>query len=179
MKTTAIAITLNPIMMSVNTPFPSQQNEDEGYIPGTCNIGKAELEKRKQAAIFSAVLTIICIALMQYYDVDRIWKLLIFIPATSFAVSFQQWYFKFCVAFGIKGVFNYGNKTLGVLDFKKKTFDTLTDEQKVSFKKDRKSHSNDCYRCIGWCWHCNILFLITCMNIFNKQKLLTLKSNQL
>lgn len=118
---------LNPSIINLfasDSGLPNQQQE--GYIPGVCNIGKKEIERRKQAAIFSFVLCIVCIALIQWFDADRIWKLLLFIPAASLGVSFQQWYFKFCVAFGIKGVFNFGN--IG------KTF---TVEQKEYFRKDR------------------------------------------
>lgn len=111
-------------LASFGSGSPNQQREE--YIPGVCNIGKKEIERRKRAAIFSFVLCIFCIALIQWLGADRVWKLLLFIPAASLGVSFQQWYFKFCVAFGIKGVFNFGN--IG------KTFSV---EQKGYFRKDR------------------------------------------
>jgi len=114
---------LNKLFAS-DSGLPNQQQE--GYIPGVCNIGKKEIKRRKQAAIFGFVLCIVCITLIQWLEADRIWKLLLFIPAASLGISFQQWYFKFCVAFGIKGVFNFGN--IG------KTF---TVEQKEYFRKDR------------------------------------------
>jgi hypothetical protein len=120
-------INLNPALMSLtasDSGTPNQQPEE--YIPGVCNIGKKEIERRKQAAIFSVALCIVCITLIQWLEADRIWKLLLFIPAASLGVSFQQWYFKFCVAFGIKGVFNFGG--IG------KTFSV---EQKEYFRKDR------------------------------------------
>jgi hypothetical protein len=120
-------INLNPALMSLtasDSGTPNQQPEE--YIPGVCNIGKKEIERRKQAAIFSVALCIVCITLIQWLEADRIWKLLLFIPAASLGVRFQQWYFKFCVAFGIKGVFNFGG--IG------KTFSV---EQKEYFRKDR------------------------------------------
>lgn len=111
-------------LTALNPNSPNQQ--EEGYIPGTCNIGKKEIERRKMAAIFSFIFCILFIAFMQWYEAAKIWKLLLFIPASSLGVSFQQWYFKFCVAFGIKGVFNFGN--IG------KTFSV---EQKENYRKDR------------------------------------------
>jgi hypothetical protein len=120
-------INLNPVLANLfasDSGLPNQQQE--GYIPGVCNIGKKEIERRKKGTIFSVVLCILCIALIQWYEPDRAWKLLLFIPAASLGVSLQQWYFKFCVAFGIKGVFNFGG--IG------KTF---TIEQKEYFRKDR------------------------------------------
>jgi len=120
-------INLNPALMSLTASDSGTQNQQpEEYIPGVCNIGKKEIERRKQAAIFSVALCIVCITLIQWLEADRIWKLLLFIPAASLGVSFQQWYFKFCVAFGIKGVFNFGG--IG------KTFSV---EQKEYFRKDR------------------------------------------
>lgn len=96
------------------------------YIPGTCNIGPAEVKRRRNGTIFSAVLVIVMIVLFLVLDVARIWRLTLFIPAFSLGVSFQQWYFKFCIAFGTKGVFNFGE--IG------KTF---TVEQKENVRKDR------------------------------------------
>lgn len=112
------------ILNLTSSGSPNQQQEE--YIPGVCNIGKKEIERRKHAAIFGFALCLLCITLIQWFDADRVWKLLLFIPAASLGVSFQQWYFKFCVAFGIKGVFNFGN--IG------KTFSV---EQKEYFRKDR------------------------------------------
>lgn len=97
-----------------------------GYIPGTCNIGKAEIKRRRNGAIFSAILTIVCIFLLQAFEVDRLWRLVVFIPAASFGISLLQWYLRFCVGFGMKGVFNFGD--IG------KTFSV---EQEENFRKDR------------------------------------------
>lgn len=106
--------------------FQSFEPSEGEYIPGICNIGKKEIERRKFAAIFSFFLCILCIGLVQLLGLSKEWRLLLFVPAASLGVSFQQWYFKFCVAFGIKGVFNFGN--IG------KSF---TVDQKEYFKKDR------------------------------------------
>lgn len=98
----------------------------EEYIPGVCNIGKKEIERRKRGTLFSFMLCILCFVLIQGLDASKEWRLLLFIPAASLGVSFQQWYYKFCVAFGIKGVFNFGN--IG---------ESFTLEQKEYFRKDR------------------------------------------
>lgn len=107
-------------------PNESSPNPQEGYMPGKCNIGKKEIEQRKRGALFSFLLCILFIAGMQWFKVDPIWKLLLFIPAASFGVGFQQWILKFCVGFGMKGVFNFGD--IG------KTFSVA---QKENLKKDR------------------------------------------
>lgn len=96
------------------------------YIPGTCNIGPAEIKKRRNIAVFSAVLAVAVIILLEIIQPDKTWRLLLFIPAALFGVGVQQWYNKFCVAFGIKDIFNFGD--IG------KTFSV---EQKENFQKDR------------------------------------------
>jgi hypothetical protein len=96
------------------------------YIPGTCNIGPAEIKARRIAAMFAAILSVVLIIVLMLLHADKLWRLTLFFPATSVAISFQQVYFHFCVRFGLKGVFNFGD--LG------KTF---TVDQKENFKKDR------------------------------------------
>ncbi|MGB8492740.1 MAG: hypothetical protein WCE64_16925 [Bacteroidales bacterium] len=107
----------------------SDDQSDTGqYIPGRCNIGKKEIAMRRDAAITSTLLTVILMILFQMYPVNRLWRLTIFIPAVSAVIGFIQWYFRFCVAFGLKGVFNFG--PLG------KTFTVELDE---NIRKDRST----------------------------------------
>jgi hypothetical protein len=96
------------------------------YIPGTCNIGKEEIKARRNVAIISTVIAIVLIAVLLMFHTNKLWRFTLFLPATSIGIGFQQWYNKFCVAFGLNGVFNFGN--IG------KTF---TVEQKENFQKDR------------------------------------------
>ena len=79
------------------------------YIPGTCNIGPAEMKRRKGAAIFSLFLTIVVAVLILVLAEEKLWRLIIFIPVSAFAVNFQQVYYSFCVNFGLRGIFNFGN----------------------------------------------------------------------
>jgi len=79
----------------------------EEYIPGTCNIGKEEIKKRRNSAIFSAVLSVILIVLLEFSSVNKFWCLVLFFPLTSAGIGFQQWYFKFCLNFAMKGIFNF------------------------------------------------------------------------
>jgi hypothetical protein len=102
-------------------------NTNAEYIPGTCNIGPAEIKARKNVAIISLVLSIVLIILLMVFHADKLWRLTLFIPATSTIISFEQWFSHFCVNFGMRGVFNFGN--IG------KTF---TVDQQENFKKDRQ-----------------------------------------
>jgi len=96
------------------------------YIPGVCNIGKLEIKARTKTMYFSLILLLADIIILELLHANHWWGLTVFIFAASFAVSFQQVYFKFCVNFGMRGVFNFGD--MG------KTF---TVEQKEYYDKDR------------------------------------------
>jgi TctA family transporter len=86
------------------------------YIPGTCNIGKEEIEQRKKPAIILFVIFIAAIVVLKLFTSNHLWRLLIFFPAAGFGISFLQWYLKFCVAFGLKGIYNFDQvgKTVAV-----------------------------------------------------------------
>ena len=58
-------------------------------------------------AIFSGVLTVAEIIILSMLRVNPLWRLTLFIPAASLGVGFLQWHNKFCVAFGLMGVFNF------------------------------------------------------------------------
>jgi hypothetical protein len=48
---------------------------------------------------------------------------------TSLAVGFQQWYFKFCVGFGMKGLFNF--KDIGTTSSVEETEMRKADKKKA------------------------------------------------
>lgn len=82
--------------------------EEQGYIPGTCNIGKAEIIARRNFAIMMGILSVIAGAAMFYFHVNKLWRLILFLPLASFIIGIQQWYYKFCANFGLRGIFNFG-----------------------------------------------------------------------
>lgn len=82
-------------------------NSNIRYIPGVCNIGPKEIQRRKRTMIFSFLFMMALASVLYFFDVGKIWRLAISIPAIAFAISFQQWRSKFCIAFGIMGVFNF------------------------------------------------------------------------
>lgn len=78
------------------------------YIPGTCNIGKAEIARRKRVAAIGGASTIFgAISIINKYQTPgpRIW---LFLPALVFAIGWIQSKKKFCLAYGFMGVFNFG-----------------------------------------------------------------------
>jgi hypothetical protein len=78
------------------------------YIPGSCNIGKAEVKRRQIVAVFGLILMLISIAAITTSEQSRTARLSIFLPALIFSVGFIQSRSKFCLAYGLAGTFNFG-----------------------------------------------------------------------
>jgi hypothetical protein len=76
------------------------------YIAGACNIGPSEIKRRRQGALVGAVLFAFTTLLFVITDAPTSKRLLVFIPALLFAVGMIQSRKKFCVAYGILGVFS-------------------------------------------------------------------------
>lgn len=89
------------------------------YVPGVCNIGPTEIEKRKQFFIIG-MLGIIVLALLFWFSslsslVYGIGIAILFIAGFGVGVGYFQWTDRFCVAFGLMGVFNFKEK-VGVVE---------------------------------------------------------------
>lgn len=98
------------------------------YTPGVCNIGAAEIAKRKQSGWFGLFALFVLWGLLVLLDVGRPWYLLVFFPAAMAATGFLQAYLHFCAAFGLKGVYN----------IVKPTGQTETVQQQEMRAKDRR-----------------------------------------
>jgi hypothetical protein len=78
------------------------------YIPGVCNIGPAEIRRRRQGGWIGVGVTIAAWALLAVFRVPFPWRLLLFFPAMIGASGFLQAALHFCAGFGTRGVFNFG-----------------------------------------------------------------------
>ncbi len=78
------------------------------YIPGSCNIGKAEVKRRQIVSVFGLILMLISIVAITTSEQSRTARLSIFLPALIFSVGFIQSRSKFCLAYGLAGTFNFG-----------------------------------------------------------------------
>ena len=86
------------------------QNNGNGYIPGICNLGKKEISRRKYQAIAGLLITIAFVIIVQMYQIETIWKLLIFAPVFYTTICLLQAREQFCVVFGINGVYNFSDE---------------------------------------------------------------------
>lgn len=76
------------------------------YIPGTCNLGKAEVRRRQFVALLGLVLTIF--SALGLWQGSLLMRFTIFLPLFIFATGFIQSRRKFCMAYGFSGAFNLG-----------------------------------------------------------------------
>jgi glucan phosphoethanolaminetransferase (alkaline phosphatase superfamily) len=76
------------------------------YIPGVCNIGPAEIQRRMQAGWLGLAAAVLLWVVFILFSVPAPWRLLLFFPAVTAAIGFLQAAMHFCAAFGILGVFN-------------------------------------------------------------------------
>ncbi len=78
------------------------------YAPGVCNIGPAEIARRRRVGWIGLGATVVVLGLLIVIDAGRWWMLLLFPPATMSAAGFLQAHFRFCAGFSRAGVFNFG-----------------------------------------------------------------------
>ncbi len=80
------------------------------YRAGACNIGPAEIRARRRFGHLGAAATMLLLAALLAADADPAWRLLLFFPAAAAAAGYLQAAFRFCAAFGLRGVFNFGHR---------------------------------------------------------------------
>ena len=98
------------------------------YIPGVCNIGPAEIARRRHAGWIGVVTSAVFLLIFIFFHIPPLYRLIIFFPASLAATGFLQAYFHFCAGFGSKGIYNV-MKPVGV---------TETVQQEEFRAKDRK-----------------------------------------
>jgi len=77
------------------------------YIPGVCNIGPAEIRRRRQSGYVGLGATAVFAAILMGLQAPAVWRLLIFLPVSAAATGFLQAQQHFCARFGMVGLFNF------------------------------------------------------------------------
>lgn len=98
------------------------------YIPGSCNIGPAEIRQRQAVAILGFTLFIASSLALFGIDAPRSTRLGLFFPLLVASVGWVQSRKRFCLAYGFMGTFNFGKlgKISRVSDKQSKRADRLT-----------------------------------------------------
>ena len=99
-----LPLTLMNIENSTNNIPKNNTNE---YVPGKCNLGYEEIYRRKRNVLRGLILTILGITALQLLNTPSIWRFLLFMPLSYVILCYYQAQQKFCVAFGIFGIYNF------------------------------------------------------------------------
>jgi hypothetical protein len=96
------------------------------YVPGVCNIGKSGVTFRQVVGWAGLVATLGLAAFLFVSKVDPVWRLMLFIPAFSSALGFLQARQRFCVNYGLMGLFKVGKDEGSVPDAESRRKDRAT-----------------------------------------------------
>lgn len=78
------------------------------YRPGLCNIGPAEIARRRMAGHVGLIATLVLLAALIAIGAPPVFRLVAFVPAAASASGYLQAWLKFCAGFGSRGIFNFG-----------------------------------------------------------------------
>jgi hypothetical protein len=92
---------------AAHSPHISVQHEGGEYQPGVCNIGPAEIAKRRRSGHVGVILTIALFAILVALGVPHWMRFVVALPAAVAASGYLQAYMKFCVGFATLHVFNF------------------------------------------------------------------------
>jgi hypothetical protein len=84
------------------------------YRPGACNIGPAEIARRRRAGHVGVLAGAALLAVLVAAGSPSWLRLLVALPAAVAASGYLQAWLRFCAGFGSRGVFNFGE--LGRVD---------------------------------------------------------------
>lgn len=82
--------------------------ESNVYIPGVCNIGRAEVRQRKLVGWVGLAVTVGVWIACSVFEASPPWRLAPFVPASIAATGFLQAAWHFCATFGVLGLSNFG-----------------------------------------------------------------------
>ncbi len=78
------------------------------YQPGVCNIGPAEIRRRRMSGWVGLAIAVVFLALAFALGWAAPWRLLVAVPVFLSAQGFLQAAFHFCVGFASRGLYNFG-----------------------------------------------------------------------
>jgi len=104
----AAAMSVLSLAASIGPSAPLDVPEGH-YEAGVCNIGPAEIAKRRRAGHVGALATAATFALLVAIHASPLVRLVVIgLFAAGTAACYLEAYMRFCGAFGIAGVFNFG-----------------------------------------------------------------------
>ncbi len=89
-------------------PTIAYDRPPSAYRPGTCNIGPAEIARRRRAGIVGLAAAVVLAAGLILFDAPPVARWLVALPLGVGAVGFLQARLHFCAAYGAAGIRNFG-----------------------------------------------------------------------
>jgi hypothetical protein len=95
-------------------PAGADRDENDGmkqtavYQPGVCNIGPAEIRRRRQSGWVGLGIAAVYLIIAFAFGWAAPWRLLVAVPVFLAAQGFLQAAFHFCVGFASRGLYNFG-----------------------------------------------------------------------
>jgi hypothetical protein len=80
-----------------------------GYQPGVCNIGPAEIARRRMVGHVGVITTVVLFGVFVVLDLPAIVRLVLALPAAVAASGYIQARMRFCAGFATAGVYNFGD----------------------------------------------------------------------
>lgn len=77
------------------------------YQAGVCNIGGAEVARRRQVAVIGGVIYLALALYAIIQNFSPLSSIVLLAPASIFAIGFVQSRKRFCLAYGLMGTFNF------------------------------------------------------------------------
>ena len=93
-------------MASANFSDLGTPTQDD-YIAGTCNIGPAEIARRRQAGHVGLVATVALFVGLVAIGAPQPVRLAVALPAAAAASGYLQAFLHFCAGFGSRGMYNF------------------------------------------------------------------------
>jgi hypothetical protein len=93
---------------SANSAPISYRENNADYRAGTCNIGPAEIARRRRFGHIALAATVVLFAVLVALDVPAIARFLVALPAAVAAACYLEAALRFCIGFGWLGLFNFG-----------------------------------------------------------------------
>lgn len=87
---------------------PGREATGADYRPGTCNIGPAEIARRRKAGHVGLAVTLVVLAALVAIGAPPLARFIVGLPAAAAASGYLQALLRFCAGFGSRGVFNFG-----------------------------------------------------------------------
>lgn len=78
------------------------------YQPGTCNIGPAEIARRRRVGHVGVLATVVTLVALLAIGAPPLTRIVLILPAAGAAAGYLQAWLRFCAGFGSRGIFNFG-----------------------------------------------------------------------